>query len=441
VPAPVDKLASIVGAPYVLTGVDCSPYVLDGRTPEAVVLPGSKEEVAAVLALAFEEGIAVTPWGGGTKMGIGSPPSCLSIVLRLGRLQRVVEHEPADLTATVEAGLPVAGLQAALGRRGQWLSLDPADPERATVGGVLAANASGPRRHLYGTARDLVIGLTMALADGTLVRGGGKVVKNVAGYDLPKLAIGSFGTLGVIVEATLKLRPKPDRDRLVIVPFDRIKDAEQAVRAVMASDLVPSAVEVLDTAAAGGLALGTPERPAVLIGVDGPAAQVAWQCDQVPRLLAGLAAAPARVLEGEACDRAWAALTALPRTAFPGAVAVMKWGVLPTQAAELIEQGSSIAHRAGLRAAFVAHAGVGIISAALSGAGAGVETVIAVLAEWRSMVAGAGGHAMLEWAPLGVKEAVAVWDRPGPAHRIMMRIKEQLDPKGILNPGRFVGEI
>src|SRR5512134_2596097 len=193
------RLSDIVGEPHVLTGVGCSPYVVDRRTPVAVVSPAGQEEVAAVLRVAGEEGLAVTPWGGGTKMGIGAPPARSGLVLSLRRLDRLVEHEPGDLTATLQAGMTLGALQEALGRHGQWLSLDPAEPDRATLGGILAANASGPRRHLYGTARDLLIGVTVVLASGVIVRGGGKVVKNVAGYDLPKLLIGSFGTLGVIV--------------------------------------------------------------------------------------------------------------------------------------------------------------------------------------------------------------------------------------------------
>ena len=152
-------------------------------------------------------------------------PARPGLVLSLKRLDRLLEHEPGDLTATAEAGLTFGAFQEALGRRGQWLSLDPPNARQGTLGGILASNASGPRRHLYGTMRDLLIGLTMVLADGSIVRGGGKVVKNVAGYDLPKLAIGSFGTLGVLVEATFKLRPRPDTDRLAVARFERVKDA------------------------------------------------------------------------------------------------------------------------------------------------------------------------------------------------------------------------
>ena len=438
---PIDKLRNIVGAPNVLSGVECSPYVLEGRTPDAVVFPGSKEEIATLLVLAGEEGVPVMPSGGGTKLGIGAPPGRVGLMLGLRRLQRLVEHEPGDLTATVEAGMTLGALQAELNKRGQWLSLDPPWADRATMGGILASNASGPRRHLYGTARDLLLGLTVVMADGSVVRGGGKVVKNVAGYDLPKLYIGSFGTLGVIVEATVKLRPRPDADRLVIARFHHLKDAGGAAHAVMASDLIPAALELVDGEALRALAAGGDGGAALLIGVDGIPEQVEWQCAEVGRLLASLGVVDTRVLDGAARDEVWRALGEIGRSAFGDVAALMKWGVLPSQLAEALEQGAAIAQKNGLRAALTAHAGVGIATAVLSGDRADVNAVVATLTEWRAMVVGAGGHALVEWAPLAVKERIAVWDAPGPAARIMKGIKERLDPRGILNPGRFVGGI
>ena len=437
------RLTSLVGDRHVLTGVECSPYVLEGRTPEAVVFPGSREEVGGVLVAAAGAGVPVTPWGGGTRISVGMPPARPGIVLSLKRLDRLVEHEPADLTATAEAGMTLAAFQAALGQRGQWLSLDPPNAREGTLGGILASNASGPRRHLYGTARDLLIGLTMVLADGSVVRGGGKVVKNVAGYDLPKLAIGSFGTLGVIVEATVKLRPRPDTDRLVVAWFERVKDAGAGARAIMASDLIPSALELADAEAVRALALGGREGAALLVGLDGLPEQVAWQSTELVRLLADGARVETRVLDGEERDRVWQAVGDLPRRALAETTAVMRWGVLPTQVAELIDHGGDVARRHGLGAAFIAHAGVGIVTAILGGGsgGAAANTVAATLGDWRALVRDASGHATLEWAPLAVKERVPVWDPPGAPHRIMQRLKAELDPSGILNPGRFVGGI
>jgi len=434
----LDKLRGLVGPAHVLGGIECSPYALEGRAPEAVVFPGSKDEVRAVMGLASEEQIPVTPWGGGTARGIGLPPTRVGLVLGLRRLDRVLEHEPADLTVTVEAGITLAALQEHLGKRGQWLSLDPARPEEATLGGILASNSSGPRRHLYGTCRDLLIGLTVVSAEGALIHGGGKVVKNVAGYDLPKLYIGSFGTLGVLVEATLRLRPRADEDRLVLASFSRLAEAGAAARAISASDLIPSAIELVDGGAMR--ALGLDGGAALLVGLDGIREQVAWQSDELIKMLKLLGLTAPSVLDGEQRNALWRRLGDFRRTRADDAAAVMTWGVLPTQLPELIEQGASIAARHGLAAALTAHAGVGIATAVLSGS-ADVNAVVATLTEWRALVNGAGGHALLEWAPLPVKERAAVWDAPGPTTRIMKGIKERLDPRGILNPGRFVGGI
>ena len=439
----LEKIRGVVGPQHLLSGVEVSPYVLDGRTPDVAVFPGSFEEVSAVLALASEEKVAVTPWGGGTKMGIGAPPTRLSLVLGLTRLHRLVEHEPGDLTATVQAGMPLAAFQAELGHRGQWVSLDPAFAGQATVGGILAANASGPRRHLYGTARDLLIGITVVSADGSGVKGGGKVVKNVAGYDLPKLYVGSFGTLGVIVEATFKLRPLPDEDRCVLARFKGLKECGLAVKELMASDLIPYAVELLDAPAArrAGLVTGANGGGALLVGFDGLAEQVAWQCEEVRRLFAALGLAEHRVLEGASREDAWRRMTELPQRVMADPAAQMKLGVLSAQVTEVIAEAGAVAHRRGLPAAFVAHAGIGIITAVLGGGWGSAKEVMATLREWREVAREAGGHALLEWAPLAGKEAVAVWDPPGPAFRVMQRIKAQLDPAGILNPGRFVGGV
>jgi glycolate oxidase FAD binding subunit len=436
-PAVLDKLRALVGPGALLTGVDLSRYATEGRSPAAAVFPSSVDEVAAVVACAADAGLAVVPWGGGTAPSVGAPPAQPALVLGLGHLGRLVEHEPGDLTATVEAGMTMAALQAALGARGQWLSLDPPDAALATIGGVVAANASGPRRHLYGTARDLVIGVTVVTAEGAVVKGGGKVVKNVAGYDLPKLFIGSFGTLGVIVEVTLKLRPRPDAERLLAARFERLNDAGAAVRAMLASDLIPSAVDLLDAAASAALGLGG--GPALVVGFDGLAEQVAWQATELGRLVAAHAGREPVALQ----DEAWAGLSTAARAAFDVPAVVMTLSVLPALVAETMERGADGARQRGLRSAWTAHAGVGAMTAALAlphGA-ASTADVVATLTGWRALARAGGGHATLAWAPLAVKTEVPVWDDAGAAGRIMQRIKAQLDPRNILNPGRFVAGI
>ena len=434
----LDKLRAVVGPAHVLTGVELSGYVIEGRTPEAAVLPGSVDEVAAIVAHAMETGVPIVPWGGGSAIGVGAPPARAGLVLVLTRLDALVEHEPGDLTATAQAGITIAALQAALRARGQWLSLDPPDAARATLGGVLAANASGPRRHLYGTARDLLIGVTVVTADGAVVRGGGKVVKNVAGYDLPKLFVGSFGTLGVIVEATVKLRPLPDAERLVAVRFERLQDAGAALRNLLGSDLIPNAVDLLDGPSAG--ALGLPAAPATLaVGFDGLGEQVDWQVAELATVVVRCGGAKPAPLAAET----WARLASASRDAFDTPAAVMTLSVLPAVVAETMEHGAQTARKRGLMSAWCAHAGVGHLTATLSADAPRLDPapIAAVLDEWRAAARASGGHASLTWAPLPVKSALPVWDDAGAAGRVMTRIKAQLDPNNLLNPGRFVGGV
>ncbi len=233
----LDKLRTILGPDHVLTGIDLSPYVVDGRTPEAAVFPGTVDQVRAVMSLATQDGIPVTPWGGGTAIGVGVPSHRIGFVLGLGRLDRILEHEPADLTLVVEAGARLAAVNAALAEHGQMLALDP--PGDPTLGACLAATLSGPRRHRYGTMRDLVIGVTVVLPDGTIASSGGKVVKNVAGYDLGKLFCGSRGRLGLVVRLALRLHPLPAVSRTLVADGERWP-------ALRDSPLVPGAVDLVD---------------------------------------------------------------------------------------------------------------------------------------------------------------------------------------------------
>jgi len=242
----------------------------------------------------------------------------------------------------------------------------------------------------------------------------------------------------VLVEATLKLRPRVEVDRLLVARFDRLKGAGAAARAVLGSDLVPSALELADGEALRRLGLGG--GAALLIGLDGIAPQVDWEVAELRRLLDPRGLGETTVLDGAARDDAWRALAGLGRPGHDRVAAVMKWAVLPTQIADLMEAGAAAAQGNGLVGAFTAHAGVGIVTAVLAG-GTNPNAVVATLTEWRALANRGGGHAMIEWAPLAVKERVAVWDAAGPTLRLMKGIKERLDPRGILNPGRFVGEI
>ncbi len=205
------ELAEIVGKEYLRATVAAD--AVDGVTPQMVCEPGSPEDLARALRWANGNGLKVTPRGGGTKLGWGNPPAGCDLVLSTARLNRVLEYAWDDMTVIVEAGCRVADLQKTLAGHGQQLALDPLWPERATIGGIISTNDSGTLRARYGSLRDLIIGITVALPDGTLAKSGGKVVKNVAGYDLAKLFTGGLGTLGVITQAIFRLHPLPRESR------------------------------------------------------------------------------------------------------------------------------------------------------------------------------------------------------------------------------------
>src|SRR5438067_573242 len=215
-----------------------------GVQPKLVIEPGAERELAEILRLSNEAGLAVIPRGNGTKLGWGNPPTRADLILSTTRLNEIIEHAWADLTVTVEAGCTIQRLQETLGQHGQRLALDPLWPQHATVGGVLATNDSGALRLRFGALRDLIIGVTLALPDGTLAKSGGKVVKNVAGYDLPKLVTGALGTLGVITRAVFRLHPLPKDTRTLSCLAGSLDDAQRLLLAIQDSQLAHAALQL-----------------------------------------------------------------------------------------------------------------------------------------------------------------------------------------------------
>src|SRR5712664_1391310 len=235
------KLISFLGPEHVQAA--SAPDVVAGVQPKLVVVPGSESELAQALRLVSEAGLAVVPRGGGTKICWGNPPARADVVLSTARLNEITEHAWADLTVSVGAGCTIQTLQETLAQHGQRLALDPLWPARATVGGVLSSNDSGSLRLRFGALRDLVTGVTLALPDGTLASSGGKVVKNVAGYDLPKLATGAFGTLGVITRAVFRLHPLPRNARSFSIRAKETKEARRLIHAIQNSKLAHTALQ------------------------------------------------------------------------------------------------------------------------------------------------------------------------------------------------------
>jgi glycolate oxidase FAD binding subunit len=362
-----------------------------------VLEPRSEREAAAILCDANQAGRAVMPRGGGTKMEWGNPPSRAGIILSMTRLNRVIEHAWGDLTVTVEAGCTVGELQHTLALHGQRLAVDVLWPERATVGGILSTNDSGPLRLRYGGLRDLVIGMTLALADGTLAKSGGKVVKNVAGYDLSKLATGALGTLGVITRAVFRLHPLPQNTRTLTISARDAGEAQKTIDAIQNSQLAHAALQVR---------LASGAAPQVDILLEGTEAGIAAQELRV-RELAGAAA----VVEGS--GDVWSARQQLWEQ--PGTIG--KLSVLPAEI-------GNIAGRLG--DAVVQATGIGW---------ARLETGAAP--ELRRVIERSGGSLVIMRDAGGLD----AWGTAGDTLPLMRALKQQFDPRGVLNPGRFVGGI
>jgi glycolate oxidase FAD binding subunit len=399
-----------------------------GVRPAVVVEPASEDEVAELLAFADREGLKVLIRGGGTQLGLGFPPSGGDILLSTARLNRVVEHTPGDLTVTVEAGVPLVALQETLGQAGQWLALDPALPDGATIGGIVATAASGPRRLRYGGVRDQIIGVRVVRPDGTIAKGGGKVVKNVAGFDLPKLFTGSLGTLGVIVAATFRLYPVPaGASTAVLTAPDPAPLCDLAVRTI-ATTLAPSAVTITGA--------GASEPCALAVRFEGDEAACA---DRARDLLAqaGIPAEAGRILAGADEAAYWETIAQGPAVAARGAVLRLKVSLLPTDIAPWLARLQALAAQHDLVVAWRLDAGHGLGDLCLSGADAALRDTIADL---RALALARQGSLVVTDVPPELARALDPWG-PAPALALMRRVKEQFDPHATLNPGRFVGGI
>ncbi len=441
------RAGEVVGQAGFVPEAGRAAYAIDGVRPAVVVKPDSIAELADLMRIAREAQAVVTPWGGGTKQALGTTPARVDLVVSLERMNRVVEHEPADLTATFEAGIRLADANAHLGRANQWLALDPPHGDRATLGGILATNASGPRRLSSGTARDLVIGIRVVHADGTITKGGAKVVKNVTGYDMNKLYIGSLGTLAVIAGVTVKLSPRPIEERTLVVEMPGLEAASGVVAGLLDSHLVPTALELVSAGAARALPGAAPlpqGHVLVAVAAGGIPDEVSSQVLFVRDAVAGKGATNDRLLDGAAQDAFWDGVrNAQVRLAADGrSWAVARVSLVITAVPALLAAAESMRATHGLAdVVATAEAGSGSARLALAGEAAALAAALRDLREVARSGGRNAGHLVVESAPAAVKAAVEVWGPVGPSLRLMQALKAQFDPEGRLNPGRFVGGI
>lgn len=416
------ELSAIVGPEHLRPATP--EDAVDAVQPTGVIAPGSAQEVAQVLRYCNSAGLTIIPRGGGSQLGLGNRPRKADFILSLERLNRVIEHAWGDMTVTVEAGCTIEKLQSVLREHGQQLGADPMQPERATVGGILATAESGTLRIRYGAMRDLVLGLEMALPDGNVIKAGGKVVKNVAGYDLTKLAIGSLGTLGVITRAVFRLHPIRAAIGTYAATLPTASEAAKLVLAILDSQLVYTGLQIRARRA---------NQFFVHVRFEGIPESLQDQFVKLGRIAGADGFA-------ECSGEVWNERQKLFVNA--ASSVICKCCVLPSQIGSLCDvlfrQVPPPAESGNVAVTLVAQ-GTGLTEVRLDAAA--LQPLMIVLRDLRREVDRLEGTLTVAQCPLAMKDELDVWGTVKDALPLMHRIKQKFDPEQTLNPGRFVGGI
>lgn len=410
-----------------------------GNGGEHTVYPETEDEIARILTYASENGKSVSIIGGGTKRGFGGTKDSDDILLSLEKFAGVIEHVPGDMTVTVKPGTVMKDIQEFLAGHNQMISLDPEWPEYATIGGIVASNSSGPKRLKYGSARDHVIGMRVVYPDGRITRTGGKVVKNVAGYDMNKLFVGSMGTLGVISEITLKLRPLPKQEKLVLLSFS--KENWEKLRpftvGFLDSTIEPVSLELMNPALSKKLA--DIESYTLAVAFEDVESAVAfqekWLAENKP------AEMNMTVMEKDEAVSFWKRFTELsPKdpSSSSDMRASVKTGSKNMDVFHLMVETDRLHHESG--AAVYGHGGLGHGVAKMYIEGP-EDKVITAVKSIRAKAEELGGYAVITHLPLAVRRQISVWGNQPSYFFLLSGIKKQADPEKILNTGRFVGGI
>jgi glycolate oxidase FAD binding subunit len=453
------RLPDIVGPAHVIGDpAQLAFYEIDGKTPGAAVRPGTREEIAEIVKFAVAENLAVIPTGARTKLGMGLPPSRYDIALDMTRLDRVIAYDPADLTLAVEAGHSLSKLLGVLGDHRQFLPLSVPYLRQTTVGGAIASGVDSPFRQNYGTARDYVLGMEYVTGEGVLAKSGGRVVKNVSGYDLHKLMIGSLGTLGVIVSVNFKTFPVPVGSRGFVATFDTAEHALEMRDRTARSGLTPITLEILSPRVAELFASDAAARissgampPNVISarhwaftsGYAGTEKVLARYESDYQRMAAELGAVSTAVLDEKTRPPAFSrkrefvpiALASSPATT------IMKISVLPMRMKDVLAEAARAAEANSLRWAAMAR-GLGVIYLALM-PGDRSEASLGRVMNATNQIFEAGArleaNATIPWAPSEWKSALKIWGFERGDFAQMQKVKKVFDPHGIMAPGRFVG--
>ncbi|MDA2914270.1 FAD-binding oxidoreductase [Acidobacteriia bacterium AH_259_A11_L15] len=455
-----DSLRSTVSSLLTTESAACRRFMVDGVTPSAVVEPTEAGELIEIIRWARSHHAALLPVSSGVYLPVGNPPAAADVAVSLARMNQVAHYDPADLTLSVQPGMLLRDVQALLAEHGLFLPADPpyadgaAPAIGAALGGLLATNASGPLRYAYGTWRDFVLGMKFVTGEGKLVKTGGRVVKNVAGYDLAKLMIGSLGTLAILTEISFKVFPLPARTATFVAGFRELEAALALRSRIVHSVLQPMSIDLLDSAAArlitstesspAAPAAGTQPDWLLVVSVGGVETVIdRYEKELSTRAREANAASFARLAgeEGQALLTGLRNLIPRARETHPGAT-IVKCTLPLTQLGAFIAKAQQVAARYQLPAAASAHAGSGIAYIYLGGPEAAIDTTKKMAQAATEMVHAGnnlGGRTTIPWCPTEVKRDVNPWGPVRDDFPLMQKLKAQFDPDRILNPGRFVG--
>jgi FAD/FMN-containing dehydrogenase len=392
--------------------------------------PSSFDELCE--AMRESVGRSVIPSGAGTWLEAGNPLTSSDLILKTTRLNRIVEHEPADLIATAQAGVTLEDFNSELAKRGQWLPLDPPDDGRATIGGVVATGLSGPQRIGYGAPRGFVIGMRVVLADGTLIKAGGRVVKNVAGYDLCKLFTGSYGSLGVITEVTFKLRPLPQASRTVLA-LGSFESLLSGTRALAAAKLFPVALELLSPGFATEAEFSEGDQCLLLVRFSGLHRAVDYQSECAVNMLESHSRIAGPLDDDDA--KAWRDLASMPLRLSHRCI--WRVSVRSSDLARLLsliaQAGSDSFSASRIWQASAADGQIRVVESP----SIDCDQLVKAIERFRTEAESLGGSLIVENASAEIRSKINSWGNFGKRAKLMMRIKQQLDPGNILSPGRF----
>ena len=473
----VNGLTGIVGEDLIKIEPDIlAGYAADGMMPKAVIFPGNTQEVSGVVKFANREDLAIVPWGSGSKMSMGNPPERLDLVICTSRMNHMLDVDTSNLTITVEAGVKFRDIQARLATEedrcylpledlateagevicsdrshsGCFLPIDPSCSNTATIGGVVATNSAGPRRLLYNLPRDMILGVRVVAPNGEIAGAGGKTVKNVSGYDISKLMVGSMGSLGILCEMTFKLLPLPEKMETLLLSFDSFSDASDLANRILETTLLPAAVEVMNSTSFANLRMDDipdefdPNKYVVAVAFEAFKEAVERMVTDIKDMVMTFGVKTNASIKDHAHLRFWLAVSDLDPTLvekFPGLIKA-KLNYRISEWKDIFKFAHKTLVQNGIEHAIMAHAGSGIclINLFMDPDGDGLmNNAVEAMAQLLERSREAGGNMIIQRAPTRVKNRLKVWGDSGSDFVVMKRLKGQLDPSGIMCPGRFVG--